>query len=424
VNSPPSASRNLEALQPLQRRTLIVLVAAQAFGGAGLAAGLAVGALLARDLLGGEALSGLPSALQVIGSAAAAVPLSRLMSRLGRRPGLVAGYLLGGAGAAVAVAAAEFRSFPLLLVGSVLFGVGNASGLLSRYAAADLALPSGRARAISTVLLATTLGAVAGPNLVDPTGGVARALDLPTLAGPFLLAVVAYGLAAGILAVALRPDPLVAAGGLSSDVRRDAPGPSRPLRVAVRDGRAPLALAAMAVTQLVMVSGHDHDARAPRAPRARTVRGRDRHLGPHRRHVPALAGHRDLLRPRRPRADDRCGRRPARVGRHAGRRRAPRLDPVAHERVAAARHRLELRPDRVEHPADRQRRAGRPDARAGRERPPHGHHGRGGRSALGVVLAVGGFAALGVIGPSSQAPLLVVALRVREPPLPVGVGSR
>ena len=249
--APPTAP---EGLRRLQRRTLVVLVVAQAFGGAGLAAGLAVGALLARDLLGGEALSGLPSALQVIGAALAAVPLSRLMGRLGRRPGLVSGYLLGAVGAAVAVAAAEVRSFPLLLIGSVLFGVGNASNLLSRYAAADLALPAGRARAISTVLLATTLGAVAGPNLVDPMGGAARALELPTLAGPFVLAVAAYGVAAVVLFVALRPDPLVAAGGLRSDHRREATTPARPLGVALRDGRAPLALAAMAVTQLVMVS--------------------------------------------------------------------------------------------------------------------------------------------------------------------------
>jgi hypothetical protein len=42
------------------------------FSGAGLAAGITVGALLAQDMLGATSLAGLPSALFTIGSAAAA----------------------------------------------------------------------------------------------------------------------------------------------------------------------------------------------------------------------------------------------------------------------------------------------------------------------------------------------------------------
>ena len=41
--------------------------------------------------------------------------------------------------------------------------------------------------AISTVLVATTLGAVAAPNLVGPTGGIAESVGIPVLAGPFVL---------------------------------------------------------------------------------------------------------------------------------------------------------------------------------------------------------------------------------------------
>src|SRR5690606_19571646 len=73
------------------------------------------------------------------------------------------------------------------------------------------AAPANRGRAVSTVLVATTLGAVAGPNLVGVMGDVADTLSIPRLAGPFLLAAVAYGAAAAILAVALRPDPLLLA---------------------------------------------------------------------------------------------------------------------------------------------------------------------------------------------------------------------
>lgn len=46
-----------------QRRTLRVLVLAQVLSGAGLAAGVTVGALPAQDMLGATSLAGLPSAL-------------------------------------------------------------------------------------------------------------------------------------------------------------------------------------------------------------------------------------------------------------------------------------------------------------------------------------------------------------------------
>jgi hypothetical protein len=79
--------------------------------------------LLAKEILGGDdTLAGLAFAALIFGSALAAVPLSRLMSRRGRRPGLVRGYLTAATGAAGAVIAAEIESFPLLLAGMVLLG--------------------------------------------------------------------------------------------------------------------------------------------------------------------------------------------------------------------------------------------------------------------------------------------------------------
>jgi MFS family permease len=253
----------------LQRRTLRVLVLTQALGGVGLAAGVAVGALLARDLLGGDALAGLPAAASTAGGAAAAVPVSRLMARSGRRPGLAAGYLTGAAGAVLVVAAAQTRSAALLVVGMALFGVGNTSSLLARYAAADLAPPLRRGRAVSTVLFATTFGAVAGPNLVEPAGAVAGAVALPVLAGPFLLSVVAYLLAAGAVTALLRPDPLLtaraaaaapgpAAGastGASAGGRAGAPaGAAASAWSVVLRGPALVGLSAMVGAQLVMVA--------------------------------------------------------------------------------------------------------------------------------------------------------------------------
>ena len=67
-------------------------------------------------------------------------------------------------------------------------GAASAAGLQARFAATDLAVDKHRARDLSTVVWATTVGAVVGPNLADPAGRVALELDLPELTGGFLLA--------------------------------------------------------------------------------------------------------------------------------------------------------------------------------------------------------------------------------------------
>ncbi len=188
-----------------------VVFGSQVLAGAGLAAGITVGALLAKDMLGSDAAAGVPAALFTVGSAAAALFVGALSQRAGRRPGLAMGYAVGAVGGAGVVVAAAVDSVTLLFVSLVLYGSGSATNLQARYAGADLAEPERRGRAVSRVLVATTLGAVAGPNLTEPTGALARELGLPTLAGPFLLATVAYLLAAIVVAVMLRPDPLLLA---------------------------------------------------------------------------------------------------------------------------------------------------------------------------------------------------------------------
>ncbi|WP_425517126.1 MFS transporter [Miltoncostaea marina] len=243
----------------VQRRTLTALVAAQVLGGVGLAAGVAVGALLARDLLGGDTFTGVPVAVATAGGALGAPPLARLMDARGRRPGLALGYLLGAAGAAVVVAAAAAGSFALLVAGMALFGAGNAASLAARFAGADLAPAPARARAVSTVLFATTFGAVAGPTLIDPTGAAAGAAGLPALAGPFALSALAYASAAAVVAVALRPDPLLTARALRAPV----PAPPAPADAGggggggwsdLAGGAALTGVSAMVAAQLVMIA--------------------------------------------------------------------------------------------------------------------------------------------------------------------------
>ena len=235
----------------LQRRTLRVLLVSQVLAGAGLAAGVTVGALLAEDMLGSAGLAGLPAGLLTLGSAAAAVGVGRLSQRAGRRPGLAAGYVVGAVGGAGVVLAAAIDSVPLLLLSLLLYGSGTATNLQARYAGADLAAPGRRGRAVSTVLVATTLGAVAGPNLVRPMGSVAARLGIPELAGPFLLASAAYALAAVVVSTQLRPDPLLTARALADEAARSAVTP--PVVAPTDVVLLRLGATAMILTQLVMV---------------------------------------------------------------------------------------------------------------------------------------------------------------------------
>ncbi|GAB3391480.1 MFS transporter [Humibacter soli] len=193
----------------VQRRTLLAVAITQMLGGAGLAAGVTVGALLAQQMLGGDQFAGLPAATLTLGSALTAFLVGRISQRFGRRPGLGGGFIAGGIGAIGVVVAAGIDSPWLLFLALFIYGAGTATNLQARYAGTDLALPARRATAASIGMVATTAGAVLGPNLVTPMGGVAAAWGIPALAGPFILAAAAYLAAGTALLVLLRPDPLL-----------------------------------------------------------------------------------------------------------------------------------------------------------------------------------------------------------------------
>jgi MFS family permease len=240
----------------LQRRTLRVLVGGQVLGGAAIGVSAAAAALVAADILGSGTFSGLAFAAFAFGAAGAAIPLSRLMARRGRRHGLTRGYAVAATGAAACVAATQIANFPLLLLGLLLFGSGNASNLLTRYAAADLARPERRATAISTVVWATTVGAVAGPNVLGLAKQVADVFGLVPLAGPFVVSVGCLGLAGAVIFVFLRPDPLEVAGLLETpEVTAVAP---TSIRTTLREiGARPdavVGLATMSTAHAVMIS--------------------------------------------------------------------------------------------------------------------------------------------------------------------------
>ena len=199
----------------LQSRTVLTLMGSQTLGGIGVASGIAVGAIVAADVSGSDALSGLATTTQVLGGALCTIPIAALMGRRGRRVGLAAAYLVGAVGATLAIAATATGQFWLLLVGTTLFGASTTANSQARYAATDLAVPERRGRQLSWVVWATTIGSVLGPNMVGPGKAVAGLLGLPPLAGAWVFSAVGFLLAAVVLHLALRPDPLLTARELA-----------------------------------------------------------------------------------------------------------------------------------------------------------------------------------------------------------------
>ncbi|XAS69139.1 MFS transporter [Micrococcaceae bacterium Sec5.7] len=201
------------ALDPhkIQRRTVLLLSSAQLLSGVGSGASLSVGSLLAVQLSGSNAWAGSVTTTMTMAAALAALPLAELAERRGRRTGLMAGLLAAMLGAVLVIAATVSGLFPVLLAGAALLGLGTAANLQARFAAVDLADAKHRGRSLAIVVWAVTAGAVAGPNLIRPGAAVGEALGLPAIAGPFVFSTAGLALAALLLFVGLRPDPLLLA---------------------------------------------------------------------------------------------------------------------------------------------------------------------------------------------------------------------
>lgn len=235
--------------QAVQSRTVLVLSLGQVLGGIAFGATVSLGALLAADISGSDALSGLATASVTLGAAVCAIPLARMAARLGRRRALTLGNLFALIGIAVVILAASVRVFPLLLVGILLIGAGNAGNLQSRFAATDLAAPQHRGRDLSIVVWSTTIGGVAGPLLLGPGEIVGQAIGMPPQTGSYVFSFVAQCAALALYLVALRPDPLLAAQRLAQ-----AAAAATSAAVADRPRVARYAVFAIAGSHVVMAS--------------------------------------------------------------------------------------------------------------------------------------------------------------------------
>ncbi len=237
------------------RRITWTLFVAQSIGSAALIANTTVNPIVGAELSGSDALAGLPGTLLLLGAASAAQPAGYLMQRVGRRWGLALGFFVGLVGMIVGGIAIVVQSFALFLLGLLLIGGARGAVDQSRYAAADAQTPERRARAISTVVFAGTIGAIVGPKLVGPAGNLLSGLGVTPLAGPMWTGALLFGLAGLLILALLRPDPRDMARAIAAahpDTRQIG-GAARTLREIMRLPAAHLAVAAMVFGQVVMV---------------------------------------------------------------------------------------------------------------------------------------------------------------------------
>lgn len=195
----------------IRRRSRVAIISGQALAGIGMGATFSSGALLATQLSGSSAWSGTSVTASTLGAAAAAVPLAALAQRFGRSPALATGSGIAAAGAVVGLVASATGTFALFLVAMAMLGVGTAVNLQSRFAGTDLSDPATRGRDLAIVVWSTTIGAVAGPNLIGPGDALGRSLGLPALSGVFLFALAAQLVAVLVYLVVMNPDPLLTA---------------------------------------------------------------------------------------------------------------------------------------------------------------------------------------------------------------------
>ena len=191
----------------IARKITTTLFVNQSLVSAGFIATSTVSAIIGAGLSGNPALAGVPAAVQQLGAAFAALLVSANMERTGRRKGLALGLVVGALGAGLAARAVIGDSFALFLGGLALMGVALASMQLGRFAAAEVHPTQSRGRAISYVFIGGAIGSVLGPQLVGPSSRWAHQAGLNELAGPYLVALVIYALAALVITIWLRPDP-------------------------------------------------------------------------------------------------------------------------------------------------------------------------------------------------------------------------
>jgi MFS family permease len=238
-----------------QRKIVRVLGIAQVLNGIGVAGTVAAGSLLVSSITKSDGLSGLAQTTSVLGAAVMALPLARLTQSGGRRLALTFGYSVGVVGALLAIFGGTHRILFFMLLGAFMVGAASASGYQARFAAIDLATPENRSKDLSFVVWGSTIGAVTGPNLMEPSGVFASYLGLPKLVGPYFIAAFTLFLSVVVIQFFLKPDPYLTANKAIEGIPTKKRETTRSALAHVREYPIALfAIASVAIGHLAMVS--------------------------------------------------------------------------------------------------------------------------------------------------------------------------
>ena len=238
----------------LQEKTVRILATAQVLNGVGVAGTVAAGSLLVASITESETLAGLAQTSSVLGAAALALPLARLTARGGRRLALSAGFVAGVVGSLFAIYGGSQKNIFFMLLGTFLVGAASAAGYQARFAAVDLATNETRAKQLSFVVWGSTVGAVTGPNLMEPAGNLAESIGLPRLTGPYVVSAATLTLAIFVIQLFLRPDPFLTAVKQSGLVTKPKGATKAALRHIRSNDRAMFAILSIAIGHVAMVS--------------------------------------------------------------------------------------------------------------------------------------------------------------------------
>ena len=203
--------------------------------------------LVAYQLTGGAAASGLTLAAGILGTSAGTTLLSSAMTRLPRSLCLALSYLLAALGAAAVVLAIVTRSFPLLIGGMLVMGCGQAATPLTRYVMAELFNPEQRGRALSLAVWIGTVGAVVGPSLMGPSASLSGRLGWPEHSVLYVLVTALFLLAALLYVLVLGRQPQLRAPAACGDTSRT------PLGQVLANPQVQVAVSTLVVGHVVMV---------------------------------------------------------------------------------------------------------------------------------------------------------------------------
>src|SRR3954471_16780878 len=226
-------------------RNTLILAATMAVYSAVLQLVAAVSSLTFVLVTGVRGLLGLGPAIFLIASALTSMPAGRMMDRVGRKPVMSAGFVVGAAGCALTALATRTDSTVAVIAGFALIGAASAVSLLIRTAAGDMYPAARRARGISYVLFGSVFGAILGPTVFGPLFA-GKDVEADALTVPWLAA---GGISLVALAIVqfVRPDPKKIAEMIGAHEHTETAGPPAPLREIVRrPGVIPAMLAALA----------------------------------------------------------------------------------------------------------------------------------------------------------------------------------